>query len=91
MPASSPSFWIRGGSSSFPSPFPSFFFNVQEIDGHNFKEIEESLCSLVPGKPNIIIANTIKGKGVSFMEDKLEWHYKSPNKEEYEIALKELK
>lgn len=68
----------------------AFGWNVQEIDGHNFKEIEESLCSLMPGKPNIIIANTIKGKGVSFMEGKLEWHYKSLSKEEYETALKEL-
>jgi transketolase len=41
-------------------------------------------------KPKIIIAHTIKGKGVSFMEDKLEWHYKSPNDEEFMIAKKEL-
>ena len=41
-------------------------------------------------KPTVIIAHTIKGKGVSFMEDKLEWHYKTPSREEYELALKEL-
>jgi transketolase len=38
----------------------------------------------------MIIAHTVKGKGISFMENKLEWHYKSPNQEQYEIALKEL-
>ena len=41
-------------------------------------------------KPKIIIAHTIKGKGVSFMENKLEWHYKSPNQEQFELAIREI-
>jgi len=70
----------------------AFGWVVKEIDGHNFLEIEDALCR-VPFKknrPSIIIAHTIKGKGVSFMENQLAWHYKSPNKEQLEIALKEL-
>lgn len=70
----------------------SFGWRVQEIDGHNFNEIEKT-CEKSPfekNKPSIIIAHTIKGKGISFMENKLEWHYKSPNKEQYNSALKEL-
>lgn len=70
-----------------------FGWEVKEIDGHNFEEIENGL-SKIPfqkGKPSLLIAHTIKGKGVSFMEDKLEWHYKNLTKEEYEQALKELK
>lgn len=70
----------------------SFGWQVQEIDGHNFQEIEKSLLAvpLQKDKPNVIIAHTIKGKGVSFMENQLSWHYKSPNKEQYELAIKEI-
>jgi transketolase len=67
----------------------SFGWAVKEIDGHNFTEIEKSL-NIRRSKPSVIIAHTIKGKGISFMENKLEWHYKSPNKEEYNLAIKEL-
>ena len=70
----------------------AFKWSVREIDGHNCKEIEEVLTG-VPfeqGKPSVIIAHTIKGKGVNFMENKLEWHYRSPNSEELEQAIKEL-
>ncbi len=70
----------------------AFGWQVKEIDGHNFSEIEKSLYKIPfsKGKPNLLIAHTIKGKGVSFMENKLEWHYKNLTKEEYELALKEL-
>lgn len=70
----------------------SFGWAVKEIDGHNLEEIEETLKNLPfeEGKPNLVIAHTIKGKGVSFMENKLAWHYKSPTKEQYEQALNEL-
>jgi len=70
----------------------SFGWQVKEIDGHNFKQIEKVLSKapFKKNKPSIIIAHTIKGKGISFMENKLEWHYKSPSKEEYLFALKEL-
>ena len=70
----------------------SFGWQAQETDGHNFSQIEKTLNN-VPfekGKPSLIIAHTVKGKGISFMENKVEWHYKSPNKEQYNLALKEL-
>lgn len=64
-------------------------FTILEIDGNNFEEIEKAYkCKNY--KPVVVLAKTIKGKGVSFMEDKLEWHYKSPNLEELEKGLKEL-
>jgi len=71
----------------------SFGFRVKEIDGHNFEEIIKSLES-VPfekGKPSCIIANTIKGKGISFMENDFRWHDKCPDEMEYQKALEELK
>lgn len=70
----------------------SFGWEVKEIDGHNFSEIEKSL-SKIPfeeRKPSLLICHTVKGKGVSFMEDKLEWHYKNLTQEDYQKALKEL-
>jgi transketolase len=67
----------------------AFNWEVLEIDGHNYDEIENAL-NYNSSKPKAIIAHTIKGKGVSYMENKFEWHYKSPNTEELEIALKEL-
>jgi len=76
----------------FADKWSSFGWSVKEIDGHNIKQIIETL-EKVPfetDRPSVIIAHTIKGKGVSFMEDKLEWHYKSPNPDEYKIAMKEL-
>ena len=70
----------------------SFGWHVQEIDGHDhisiisaIKNAKEELLI-----PSVIIANTIKGKGVSFMEDNNNWHYKTPNKEELELAIKEI-
>lgn len=70
----------------------SFGWEVKEIDGHNFEEIEKSLIisDTHKEKPTVIIAKTIKGKGVSFMEGDNLYHYKAPSKEEYQKALKEL-
>lgn len=70
----------------------SFGWQVKEINGHNFSEIENALSQIPFEKtrPSLVIANTVKGKGVSFIENKLEWHYKNLTKEEYELALKEL-
>lgn len=70
----------------------SFGWEVKEINGHSFKEIIETLESLPfkAGKPSCIIANTIKGKSVSFMENELRWHDKYPNEEEYKKAITEL-
>jgi len=70
----------------------AFGWEVREINGHDFKEIEESLASLPAQKekPTIIIARTVKGKGVSFMEGNNLYHYKILSDDEYQRALKEL-
>ena len=71
--------------------FTSFNFEVREIDGHNFEEIFLSLSTSPKfDKPLIIIANTIKGKGVTFMENTAMWHYRAPNETELINALAEL-
>lgn len=71
--------------------FESFGWYVQEIDGHNFKEIISAVENAKKqDKPIMIIANTIKGKGVSFMENNVSWHGKAPNDEEYKRAMEEL-
>lgn len=74
------------------SKWRTFGWAVREIDGHNFGEIEETLLNipLEPGKPSCIIAHTVKGKGVDFMENKLAWHYLPPSDEELHRALLEL-
>lgn len=69
--------------------FSSFGCKVLEIDGHNYKEIFYSLKNTFD-KPLVVIANTTKGKGVSFMENKVLWHYKPPNLDELTLGLKEL-
>ncbi len=68
----------------------AFGWEVKEIDGHNHMELEKSL--MLSGKefPKCVIANTIKGKGVSFMEHNLAWHYRSPQGDNYINALKEI-
>jgi transketolase len=71
--------------------FKSFGCNVKNINGHNFNQIYRSFLIKKNKKPTIIIANTIKGKGVSFMENSILWHYKFPNEKQLDIALKELK
>lgn len=65
---------------------------VREIDGHDIPEISSTLAGLPfsRGLPSCIIANTVKGKGVSFMQDKLLWHYRSPDEQEFVAALAEL-
>ncbi len=72
--------------------FKSFGFEILKIDGHNIPQIIEAfeMAKKVKGKPTVIIANTIKGKGVSFMENQVGWHGKAPNEEEYKQAMKEL-
>ena len=80
--------------SSYPidEKFKSFGFQVINIDGHNIQEIIDAfdVARNVKGKPVCIIAKTIKGKGVSFMENKAEWHGKAPNQEQYEQAIKDI-
>ena len=73
--------------------FRSFGCNAVTIDGHDYEVIEKTLkeaTSEGAEKPTVIVANTIKGKGVSFMENRLEWHFKSPNEEQLAQALEEL-
>jgi transketolase len=70
----------------------AFGWSVHEIDGHDHGEIQE-IMTRIPfeaGKPNCIIAHTVKGKGVSFMENQLLWHYRAPDDQEYWQALTEL-
>jgi len=71
----------------------AFNWSVLEINGHNMKEILEALDKATEAgdKPTVIIAHTIKGKGVSYMEDKSEWHGKVPNDDEFKVAMEELK
>lgn len=72
--------------------FRAFGCNVLEIDGHDYNQIYRALMTGVsrnPAKPTVIVANTIKGKGASFMENRLEWHFKSPNETQLELILKE--
>lgn len=76
----------------FADKLRAFNCSVREIDGHNYHSIKSTLDQ-VPferDKPSVIIAHTVKGKGVSFMENSLEWHYKSPSDEELTLALSEL-
>lgn len=72
--------------------FESFGFEVFKIDGHDFNQIEDALNKAreVKGKPVAILAKTVKGKGVSFMENQVGWHGTAPNKEQYEQATAEL-
>ena len=73
--------------------FRAFGFQTVVIDGHNIESIIRALtiAEMTKGKPTAIICKTIKGKGVSFMENQVDWHGKAPNAEEYEMAVKELK
>jgi transketolase len=76
----------------FGQKWAAFGWNVIEIDGHNFAQLIDAFdkAKEVKGKPTVIIAHTVKGKGVSFMENNPDWHGKAPNPEELKIALKEL-
>ena len=75
---------------SLKDKWETFGWEVKEIDGHNFEEIEKALTAPEEGKPKIVIARTIKGKGVRFMENNNEWHYRAPEKYEYDRAMQEL-
>ena len=90
---------IDGEVSKVMSPYPideklkAFGFEVICIDGHSFDEIEAAFekAKTVKGTPTAIIAKTVKGKGVSFMENQASWHGTAPNGEQYETAMSELK
>lgn len=74
---------------SLAEKFRAFGWNVIEVDGHNHDELKDSLM-MKAERPTAIIAHTVKGKGVSFMENNLLWHYRDPQGEFYEQAIKEL-
>ena len=90
---------IDGTVEEVNSPYPikekfeAFGWNVVEICGHCFTQIEEAFnaAKATKGKPTAIVIKSVKGKGVSFMEDKCDWHGAAPNAEQYEIAMAELK
>ncbi len=89
---------IDGSLDEVNSPYPikekfeAFNWNVIEINGHCFCEIEDAFnkADECKGKPTCIISKSVKGKGVSFMEDKCDWHGSAPNAEQYAIAMAEL-
>lgn len=81
------------GPEPIDKKFEAFGFDVQTIDGHDFDAIEAAFfahAKTVKGKPSVIIAKTVKGKGVSYMENQVGWHGTAPNKEQYETAMQEL-
>ena len=89
---------IDGAITEVNSPYPidkkfeAFNFHVINIDGNDFDQIDAAFkeAKAVKGQPTAIIAKTVKGKGVSFMENQVGWHGKAPNDEEYKIAMEEL-
>lgn len=79
------------GINSWRDKWEAFGFEVTEIDGHNLQEIENAFSNMhINGKPKLIISHTIKGHGVSFMEEVPIWHFRMPDKEELEIVKLEL-
>ena len=72
--------------------FRAFGSSVREADGHDHRELEQVLATAPweAGKPSVLIAHTVKGKGVSYMENRVEWHYRTPNAEQRAQALAEL-
>ena len=90
---------IDGRVEDVCSPYPmdekfrAFQFHTITIDGHNFEEIDAAFkeAKQTKGMPTAIIANTQKGRGVSFMEDAAEWHGKAPKEAEFYVAMEELK
>ena len=80
------------GLDNLEGKFKSFGFNAIVVDGNNMEQLIDAFetAKLTKEKPTMIIAKTIKGKGVSFMEGKAEWHGKAPNEEEFKQAIQEL-
>lgn len=74
----------------FADKWTSFGWQVTEVDGHDHTALAEALADKGGDKPNLLLCHTVKGRGVSFMEDRLEWHYKSPNDEQLAQAIAEI-
>lgn len=89
---------IDGTIDEVNSPYPidkkfeAFNFHVINVDGNNFEQLDKAFkeARTVKGQPTAIIAKTVKGKGISFMENQVSWHGAAPNDEQYEMAMKEL-
>ena len=89
---------IDGTVEEICSPYPidqkfeAFGFHAVTVDGHSFQELEKAFLKAreTKGKPTVIIAKTVKGKGISFMENNLSWHSGALNEEQYQLAMKEL-
>ena len=77
----------------YPEKFEAFGCHTISIDGHDIKAFSDALdeAKATQGKPTVIIAKTVKGKGVSFMENRVEWHGAAPKDAQYEQAIEELK
>ena len=80
------------GPAPFEAKFEAFGFEVITIDGHNFEEIDAAIrkAKATKGRPTAIVANTIKGKGVSFMENQVKWHGNAPSDEQLSQAIAEI-
>lgn len=78
------------GLEPFADKWASFGWKVAECDGHDVVALERALSSAPDGRPKVVIAHTTKGKGVSFMENSVLWHYRTPQGEEYDAAMAEL-
>ena len=76
----------------FDTKFRAFGWNVVEVDGHDYDQLENAYAAAreCKGQPTLILAHTVKGKGVSFMENKENWHGVAPKPEEAEAAIQEL-
>jgi transketolase len=86
--------WVKDimGLDPLPEKWASFGWHVIVVDGHDIVALQAAFAeaAATKGKPTILIANTVKGKGVSFMEDNPKYHGVAPTKEEVELALKEI-
>ncbi len=80
------------GPAPFDTKFAAFGWNVVECDAHDFESIEAAVnaAKACKGKPSVIIAKSVKGKGVSFMENQASWHGTAPNAEQYAVAINDL-
>ena len=81
------------GPAPFDTKFEAFGWNVLSCDAHDFESIEAAVnaAKACKGKPSVIIAKSVKGKGVSFMENQASWHGSAPNAEQYAVAIEDLK
>jgi transketolase len=78
------------GLDDLPAKWRAFGWNAVEVDGHDHAALLQAFSATDPQRPTCIVANTVKGKGISFMEDRVEWHHKVPSPDQVQAALLEL-